>query len=57
MSNCKFWAVERHVEGGLCGPVWMVVSRHGSEMDARRAMAAAVRREPLAHQKFRVQKR
>lgn len=51
------WAVERRTGGGLSGPIWLAVSRHATEMDARRAMAAATRNEPLLHTEFRVQKR
>lgn len=48
------WLLEQKRVGGLTGVVWLIVSRHGTEMQARRAMAAAVRHEPFLSQHFRV---
>lgn len=48
------WVLEQKRVGGLTGLVWLTVSRHGTEMQARRAMATAIRNEPFLSQHFRV---
>ena len=55
MSARCIWAVLRQRQS-MDGPVWLVVSRHETEMEARRAMAAATRAEPFLVRDFQVQK-
>ena len=51
------WAVEQQAESGLVGLFWAVVSRHDTEMEARRAMAARQRATGTHPDKLRVGKR